>query len=228
LILAACSRSSGSSRSVDRQSPTPTLFAATPTPPAIARPPQTPQLGAGTATPRTRAEAFLRRIAPTDADLPPGLDAQPPSFRDAAMLGPLGSSAVLSYGTAFDQAIRQSDATPIRAVSHAGYAFVDADGARQSFEELAASLRGAVEAVASAPAQEVAGSDRLDLGDQRVMWRAVGAEERVTLGVAVRRGAAAFTLLVSGTGTTAETLARDQSRRLDQRLAAALAAGLWP
>jgi hypothetical protein len=228
-LLAACSRDDGSSSGqVARQSPTPTLFAATPTPPAIARPPQTPQLGAGTATPRTRAEAFLRRIAPTDADLPPGLTAQPPSFRDTSMLGPLGPSVVLSYWTTFDQPVRQSEPTPVRAVHHAGYAFTGADAAQGSFEELAMSLRAAVEAAASAPAQQVEGSGRLDLGDQTVVWRSVGPQERATLGVAVRRGAAAFTLLVSGTGTQNETLARDLAQRLDQRTAAALAAGLWP
>ena len=238
-MLAACSRDDGSSRSADTASPTPTLFAATPTVPGIARPPQTPQLGAGTATPRTRAEAFLRRIAPTDADLPASFTPGPlPAFEEGPQQGVTSVEPVLTYVTTF-----QGEGGPpvppggkVLQVRHTGYAFSDQQAAAGWLGEVAPRLREAAAAGTSRnpgpPRTERV--DDIMLGDQSVAWRAstpaLGSPEvdYIVWIVAVRRGSTVSELRVDGVGEAADLLARDLARRLDQRMVAALAAGAWP
>ncbi|MGH2585250.1 MAG: hypothetical protein ACRDJE_10085 [Dehalococcoidia bacterium] len=226
-MLAACS--SGEKAAEPTASPTPTLFVATPTAAGIANPPQTAQAGAGTATPRTRAEAFLRRIAPTDADVPAGFTAQPPTAQDPASLGPAGAMAVLTHTSSFDG---PSDGA-IRGVRHTGYAFTDVPAAQQGFREIAASLPAAARDTIHLPNPMVEVMDGLQLGEERAAWRASapaqgsGGAEPVVWAVAVRRGAAVVTLLVSGTDAAPETFGQELAQRLDQRTAAALPTA-WP
>jgi len=227
LVFAACSR--GEKAAEPTASPTPTLFVATPTAAGIANPPQTAQAGPGTATPRTRAEAFLRRIAPTDADVPAGFVPRPAEAQDPASLGPAGAMAVLSYTSGFDG---PSDGS-IQDVRHAGHAFPDVPAAQQGFREIAASLPAAARDTILLPNPMVEVMDGLQLGEERAAWRASapaqgsGGAEPVVWAVAVRRGAAVYTLLVSGTGSAPETFGQELAQRLDQRTAAALPAG-WP
>ena len=233
--LSACSRNGNKTR--DLASPTPTLFAATPTVPGIARPAQTSTIGPGTATPRTRAEAFLRRIAPTDADLPPGSTPEPSTVQE----GPHSQTdarTLYIYQTGFDWP--GGPPVPpggvIFGVRYTGFAFADADRAPANFGQLAESTRaaavgGLLNRVQDPRAERV---DDVSLGDETFAWRASGpgagtpGSDAVRWAITVRRGAAAFTLVVDGAGAAPDALARDLARRLDQRLAAALAAGAWP
>ena len=229
LLVAACSRDRERTRATE--TPTPTLFAATPTAAAIARPPQTPQTSDPPAI-RGRAEAFLRRIAPTDADLPAGFAPRPPAVLDGAVTGPPGAAPVLGYRSAFDGPSAGAAPSGGRAegVTHMGYAYSDPATARQGCDERIAELGAIAQGALTMPNPTVMQADGLQLGDRAATWRAgdPAGTGPVAWALAVQRGAACFTLVVAGTGTAPETLARDLAQRLDQRTAAALQAGAWP
>jgi hypothetical protein len=207
--------------------------------PGIARPPQTPQLGAGTATPRTRGEAFLRRIAPTDADLPPSFTPGPlPSFEEGPQQGVTSVQPVLTHVTTF----QGEGGPPVPAsgealqVRHTGHAFSSEQAAGGWLGDATPRLREAAGAGTSRnpgpPTIERIGG--LALGDDAVAWRAstpalgVPGMDFVVWMIAVRRGSAVFELRVDGVGEATDLLARSLAQRLDQRMAAALAAGAWP
>jgi len=234
LLLSACSRD----RPRQAASPTPTLFAATPTAAGITRSAQTSTIGAGTATSRTRAEAFLRRIAPTDADLPPGSTAQPARFDDGAPATSPDVRVLYTRVAAFDWPGGQpapAGGTVLR-VMHIGFAFAQDRDAREALPVLGDAMR---EAAVGGLGNRVSDPrvERIEDfpgGEAVIAWRASGSApgsagpESVRWSVAVRRGPAAFTLEMDGSGAAADVLARDVVRRMDQRLAQALAAGAWP
>lgn len=244
--MTSCSRDQEAS---DRTpSPTPTLFVATATPPGIAGPPRTPQ---ATEPPRehSRAEAFLRRIAPSEADLPPGFGKPQTSFKDAGQLAALRpdpaaegdrlerAGLVLSYESSFDG--QTGDDVPpegvVREVDHIGYAFATAEGADMLLDETAASLATTAQALIDQRAGAV-GVERIEdlrLGDETVACRASGRSaalpgvEVVAWAIAVRRGAGSYVLTLHGAGPAVDRLARELSPRLDQRLATAVPSA-WP
>lgn len=239
LLLAACSRGDGAVEG--RLSPTPTLFVATATVPGISGVPQTPQ-GSEPPRSRTRAEAFLRRIAPTDADLPPGFAKPETAFKDSAQLdgGQPDQATVkerwdragleVAYDTRFSREADGAAGTggEVRSVTHTGYAFATPAGAEASFGESIGELEPAARALIAGSADEIAaGRDaELSLGDEAVAWRASGPSEAVAWVIAVRRGAGSFLLTLNGTGPAVDRLARDLATRLDQRLTVAGTA--WP
>jgi hypothetical protein len=224
------------------------LFVATATPPGIAGPPRTPQ---ATEPPRerSRAEAFLRRIAPSEADLPPGFGKPETSFKDASQLATLRpdpaaerdrwdrAGLVLSYESSFGSEAGE-DVPPegvVREVGHIGYAFATAEGADALLDETSAQLATTAQALID---QRTAGVqveriEDLRLGDETVAWRVSGPSEAlpnvevVAWAIAVRRGAASYVLTLHGAGPAVDRLARDLAPRLDQRLAAAVPSA-WP
>jgi hypothetical protein len=234
LLLAACSRGDDAARGT--QTPEPTAFVATATVPGIAGPPQTPQASEPPRD-RTRAEAFLRRIAPTEADLPPGFEKPETAFKDSGQLAGTNSDPaaakerwdrtglIVAYESTFERAAGAPAAADgaVQAVTHTGYAFATPDGAGSSFNEMAAEAEAAARALIDAPAGEVHAGRAADLslGDASVAWRASGPSEAVGWVIAVQRGAGNFLMTVRGTGPAVDALARDLATRLDQRLAAA-------
>jgi hypothetical protein len=208
---------------------------------------------------RARAEAFLRRIALTDADLPTGFGEPVVTFRDSAQLaGLLPRSAtpggtdeatiqarmeraglVLAYEARFElpASAEHPGIGAARQIQHTGYAFTSADGPR-SRAHLGAGESVALMAQSLVAAQggnvRVEQVSDLRVGDETLAWRASGTPmsdpgaEVISWAIAVRRGAGAFLLQIQGTGAGTDRLARDLAGRLDQRLAAAHAAGAWP
>jgi hypothetical protein len=238
LTLAACSRGDGTA---ERQlTPTPTLFVATATVPGISGTPQAPQ-GSEPPRSRTRAEAFLRRIAPTDADLPPGFAKPNAAFKDGTQLAeglPDPTTAKerldragleIAYESSFQREAGGAGADgEARVVTHIGYAFATPAGAQAFFDQSVEGLEPAARALIAGPAEGVTAGRAADLslGDEAVAWRASGPSEAVGWVIAVRRGAGSFLLTLNGTGPAVDRLARDLATRLDQRLAAAGTA--WP
>lgn len=234
MLLAACSRGDDAAR--DTRTPEPTAFVATATVPGITGPPQTPQAGEPPRD-RSRAEAFLRRIAPTEADLPPGFEKPETAFKDSGQLAGASSDPatakerwdraglIVAYESAFERAAGAPAAADaaVQAVTHTGYAFATADGADAAFDEMAAAAESAARALIDAPAVEVHAGRAADfpLGEKSVAWRASGPSEAVGWVIAVRRGTGNFLLTLRGTGPAVDRLARDLATRLDQRLAAA-------
>ncbi|MGD9890455.1 MAG: hypothetical protein AB7R89_21145 [Dehalococcoidia bacterium] len=239
LLLAACSRGEDSAERA--LTPTPTLFVATATVPGISGPPQTPQASEPPRS-RTRAEAFLRRIAPTDADLPPGFAKPETAFKDGGQLAegePDPTTAksrwdrsglVLAYESGFESeagGTSPADGT-VQTVTHTGYAFATPEGAAAWFDEAAGGLEPAIRALIDGQTGDIRAEQISDLtlGDEAVAWRVSRPSEAVGWVIAVRRGAGGFALALDGTGPAVDRLARDLATRLDQRLAAA--AGAWP
>jgi hypothetical protein len=222
---------------------TPTLFVATATVPGISGPPQTPQASEPPRS-RTRAEAFLRRIAPTDADLPPGFAKPETAFRDSAQLAagqPDPTTAKerwdraeleVAYESRFQREAGGGGTAAadgeVRSVTHTGYAFNSPSGAEVFFDESAGALEPAARALIAGQADAVTAGRAADLslGDESVAWRASGPSDVIGWVIAVRRGAGSFLLTLNGTGPAVDRLARDLATRLDQRLAAAETA--WP
>lgn len=235
ILLGACANDKRSAGGTITP-PTPTLFAATPTSAAIARPPQTPLTTPPPAN-RTRAEAFLRRIAPSSADVPAGAAEQPTRFLEGPQLTPADTTPVFSQETGFDWTggNQGPPGGQVLSVRHQGFAFATEQSARAGFSTLSDSMQAGVRGGLLNRVQDpkLERIDDLRLGDETIAWRASGpgagtpGQEAVRWGVAVRRGGAAFTLIVDGTGAAPDTLARDLARRLDQRLANALPSG-WP
>ena len=172
--------------------------------------------------------------------------AQPPVYRDSAELSerePDAAAArarydtlglVLSYQSVFTRAMPDSRPEPegrLLRVMHTGFAFRDADGPRQQFADLTASVPATYREIIAARAPN-ATFDRVDdlrLGDETLAWRLRTADGSASASaawiVAVRRGAGSFILLVDGDGAAPEMMARSLARRLDERLAGALASG---
>jgi hypothetical protein len=239
LLLAACSR--GDDTAEQRFTPTPTLFVATATVPGISRPPQTPQASEPPRS-RTRAEAFLRRIAPTDADLPPGFAKPETAFKDSAQLAEEQPDSMtvkerleragleIAYASNFQREGGGTAAADgdVRAVTHTGYAFGTPAGADSWFDEAATELEPAARALIDGPAGGISAGRAADLslGEKSVAWRASGPSDAVGWVIAVRRGAGGFLLTLNGSGPAVDRLARDLATRLDQRLAPAGSA--WP
>lgn len=246
-LLTACSRGDGNPRA-DQQpastgTPTSTGLPITATPPGILGPPQT-AVAASPPLDRQRAEALLRRIAPSAADLPPNLAAQPPAYRAAAEVQPgdpfppdPGAAGrpglVLLYRSAFEIAPGTDAAGPetVLSVEHTGLVFGSADAARAHLAHLAATLSPALKDRAGNRAQQITVEplSGLQLGEETHAWRASGpgtaslsGERQLSIvGIAVRRGSVTTLIIVDGTGSAPETLARALAARLDQRLAAA-------
>jgi len=195
----ACSRGGGETARATL-TPTPTLFVATATVAGITNPPQTAQPAASGAAQRLRAEGFLRRIAPTDADLPAGFGAPVTAFRDSAALAMLlsqssgqgGSDAatvqaqldragfVLAYESAFASApdAERARTDGPRHVQHTGYAFGTTDGPRQQAHlggGEAMALMAQALLVGRAASVRVEQFNDLGLGDETIAWRASGA-----------------------------------------------------
>jgi hypothetical protein len=244
LVLLGCSRDKEQAERAE----TPTPFVATATAGGIARPPLTPQ---STEPPRqrTRAEAFLRRIAPTPADLPPSFAEPQTALRDADQLAasqpdPTAAKAqwdraglVLSYESRSEngQAEAPGPDGAVREVTHTAYAFGTTDGAGLIFGEWAAELPATARALIQGQSDEVQvdAVDNLGLGESVAAERATGRSsdspnnEIVGWAIAVRRGAGGFLLTLHGSGSAVDTLARELAQRLDQRLGAAIPAS-WP
>lgn len=242
----ACSRNGDSAEVTP--SPTPTLFVATATAAGITGPPRTPQ---ATEPPRdrSRAEAFLSRIAPSEADLPAGFGKPQSSYKDATQLATLRpdptaekarwdrAGLVLSYESSFQS--QAGDAVPaegvVREVNHIGYAFSTPAGAETLLEETTAELATTARALIEQRARDVRVEQVTDLrlGDETVAWRASGASEAlpnvetVAWAIAVRRGAGSFLLTLHGAGPAVDRLARDLAPRMEQRLGSAVPAA-WP
>jgi len=145
---------------------------------------------------------------------------------------------VLTYVTTFQG--EGDPATPpggkVLQARHTGYAFPDRQAAAGWFSEVAPRLREAAGARTSRNpgAPRIERIDGFMLGDEAVAWRAstpalrVPGMDGVSWVIVVRRDAAVFELNVDGVGDATDLFARDLARRLDQRMAAALAAGTWP
>ena len=236
LILAACSRDGGTTRTETPAAATPPPIA--PTAPGILNPPRTAQATAAPAA-RSRAESFLRRIAPTEADVPANAELAPrPDLREGPPPATGSAGPMYSYETNFN--LPGGGPVPsgglVLGVRHTGFAFPDVTSAQANFETVSQSLAGdaaggLLNRVTDPRTERI--SD-LELGEEWAAWRASGpgagspGMDAVRWAVAVRRGPAIFTLIVDGAGGAPDVLARDLARRLDQRLAAALAAGAWP
>jgi hypothetical protein len=247
-FLVACRRDGDSARATPTAEPT--LFVATASPAGIANPPQTARPATETAT-RGRAEAFLRRVALTDADLPLGMGDTETTLRDAAALAaldmdPAASQARLQRaGFVLSAETRAENPRPtslpadglIYRLSHTAYAFTRPDGATP-WSYLPAGpaslpIRAGQLLSGRAASVRVEAVNDLRLGDETLAWRAQGAAlgtpglELVGWAIDVRRGAGSFLLLVDGAGPAVDRFARDLAARLDQRMAAVQPSS-WP
>ena len=246
-VLTACTRGDDNPRA-DQQpavtgTPTSVGLPITATPPGILGPPQT-AVASSPPLDRQRAEALLRRIAPTTADLPPSLAAQPPAYRTAGEVQPGDPfppdpaaagrpGLVLLYRSAFEIAPGADTAERdiVISVEHTGLVFDSPDAARAHLAHLAATLSPVLYGRAGNRAQQLAVEPLtgLQLGEESHAWRASGPgtashfgdRQLSVVGVAVRRGSVTTLLVVDGAGNAPETLARALAARLDQRLAAA-------
>lgn len=248
LLLGGCR--GDSKPSSETRSPTPTLFVATASPAGIANPPQTAPPYTDD-FPRLRAEAFLRRVALTDADLPPGMGDMVTTLRDAAALAALDidpaasqsrlqrAGFVLSAETRTENS--RSTSLPadgfIYRLSHTGYAFTRPEGATP-WNYLPAGpaslpIRAGQLLSGRAASVRVEQVNDLRLGDETLAWRAQGTAlgtpglELVGWAIDVRRGAGSFFLLVDGAGPAVDRFARELAARLEQRMAAAQPSS-WP
>lgn len=162
LTLAACSRGG------EQRPPTP-LADATATPSGgIVAPPQTPR-GSADATPAQRAESLLRRIAPTDADLPADLaPTNPASFLDAAgVAGAEPDPAAALAALQRDQFIRAyqgrwqrlppsagQTGAGVERIEYRGTRFATEAGASAYLNRRAAELGGVARTLVGPPSQE--------------------------------------------------------------------------
>jgi hypothetical protein len=181
---------------------------------------------------------LLRRIAPTDADLPPGFGKPDAGFKDSAQLAGVASDPgtakdqwdraglVLAYESGFESGSGGSSPTDgtVRAVMHTGYAFATPEGAGAWLDEAAGELEPAARALIDGQGGDIRTEQITDLslGDEAVAWRASGPSEAVGWVIAVRRGAGGFLLTLDGSGPAVDRVARDLGVRLDQRMAAAM------
>ena len=243
-LLAACAR--GSENTSDNRTAVPASPA--PSGPGILNPPRTARPVASGALSRQRAEGFLRRFTLQSGELPVSLEQINAGFKDMVELAGAeqdapaarrrleGWDVVLGYDATFGATRNaQPGATggQVRGARQEAFLFQAPAGATGYLAYLSGQLNALVQAPNSTRVitQKVETIDDLQLGEEVLVRRASGPSievpgvEAVAWTVAVRRGAAAFLLTVAGTGAATDRLARDLAQRLDERLAAALAAG---
>lgn len=244
LLVTACSRGGdkapATSAAVPSSNPRVAISA---TVAGITNLPQTPRPTAETLS-RDRAEAFLTRITPTSADLPPTLQAGPATARDRSQLAALDPNAALlrqqydawgltlSLESPFAVTQQRSPAPngEVLRVTDSAVVFASADGAKQYLSALGPTMsqrallliKDRIPTVNAAPSR----ATDLPLGEESVAWYARDpASGSVGWAIAARRGPAVYLLLLDGTGAPVDELARALAMRLDQRLAAALSSG---
>lgn len=241
LLLTACSRGRDKPAAQATPAPTATRLAITATAAGITGLPQTPRPSVE-ALSRDRAEAFLTRIAPTSADLPPALQPGPVTARDRSQLAALDPNPAavrqqydawgltLSLESPFAVAQQRSPAPngEVLRVTDTSVLFGSADGAKAYFNALSPTMgqRAALLIKDRAPNVTPGRSADLPVGEEGVAWSARDPGSSATSWViAARRGPAVFLLLLDGTGAAVDELARSLAPRLDQRLMAALSSG---